>query len=98
MFLAFQHCQPEMLPGMHQHSPSKRYVSEIKQSFLTSKQTNKILIWQLLSNLTLHSSPTDKRSDTELPISKVRISSHSSSHFTKTQKSFQKAILIGEKN
>lgn len=31
---------------------------------LTSKQTNKILIWQLSTTMTLHSSQTDKGSDT----------------------------------
>lgn len=45
MFLTFQHCQAEMLPGMHQHSPSKSYVSETQYFLLTHKQTNKQTIF-----------------------------------------------------
>lgn len=66
MFLTFQQCQSEMLPGMHQHSSSKSYVSETKHLLLTQKkpQPTNILIWQLLNSLIFHSSQTAKRSDT----------------------------------
>lgn len=40
MFLTFQHCQSEMLPGMHQHSPAKKLRQQNK-TFSFNMQTNK---------------------------------------------------------
>lgn len=66
MFLTFQHCQSETLSGMHQHSPSKSYVSKTKHILYHAKKTQatNILIWQLLNSVIFRSSHTAKRSNT----------------------------------
>lgn len=102
MFLTFQHCQSETLPGMYQQSPSKSYVSKTKHFLLTCEKTTNqptnILIWQLLTSVIFHSSQTAKRSNTLSYLSAKLTSLLTVPHILLTQRGFKKVIFIWEKN